>query len=168
MLQIIRKSLPTACMLTATMGAIFNGIENQPAIAGCNPFGCSQSSAAECNPFGCPNPPLGAECSPFGCPPSPQSSPPPHVPNPPVGYPYSILYPPPYPPSVQPNFNNQAPRATSQEIANCIRTLLFDRKLVCADPDGTCGPFSPHWVKKDFRTQISEDAAVRACTAGGR
>lgn len=43
-----------------------------PAIAGCNPFGCSKSSVADCNPFGCPNPPSGAECTPFGCPDSPE------------------------------------------------------------------------------------------------
>ena len=43
-----------------------------PAQAGCNPFGCSQSSNAECNPFGCPNAPLGQSCTPFGCPASPQ------------------------------------------------------------------------------------------------
>ena len=35
--------------------------------AGCNAFGCSQSSRAECNPFGCPQP-GGEACTPFGCP----------------------------------------------------------------------------------------------------
>lgn len=47
------------------------GIDDKPAVAGCNPFGCSQSSVAECNPFGCPNTPAGAACTPFGCPSSP-------------------------------------------------------------------------------------------------
>ena len=59
------------------VGAILTsvvGIENKPAVAGCNPFGCSQSSVAECNPFGCPNTPMGAACNPFGCPPSPRNS----------------------------------------------------------------------------------------------
>lgn len=41
-----------------------------PALAGCNPFGCSQPGAGDCNPFGCPNPGAGP-CTPFGCPPSP-------------------------------------------------------------------------------------------------
>lgn len=43
--------------------------------AGCNPFGCSNSTNAECNPFGCPNGPLGRACTPFGCPASPQPEP---------------------------------------------------------------------------------------------
>ncbi|MDF5731210.1 MAG: hypothetical protein PUP92_25220 [Rhizonema sp. PD38] len=48
------------------------GIQSKPAIAGCNPFGCSQSAIAECNPFGCPQAPTGQACTPFGCPSSPQ------------------------------------------------------------------------------------------------
>ena len=47
-------------------------IGNNFALAGCNFYGCSQSSVAECNFYGCPNPPRGAECNFYGCPPSPQ------------------------------------------------------------------------------------------------
>lgn len=50
-------------------------LSSLPAWAGCNPFGCSNSSNAECNPFGCPNGPLGQACTPFGCPASPQPQP---------------------------------------------------------------------------------------------
>ncbi|AFZ27008.1 hypothetical protein Cylst_4957 [Cylindrospermum stagnale PCC 7417] len=55
------------------------GIETKPALAECNPFGCSQSSVAECNPFGCPKAPMGAACTPFGCPQSPQQQQPQQV-----------------------------------------------------------------------------------------
>jgi hypothetical protein len=60
----------SAVMLISSPTAILFSV--QPAWAGCNPFGCSNSSNAECNPFGCPNGPLGQACTPFGCPASPQ------------------------------------------------------------------------------------------------
>jgi uncharacterized membrane protein len=56
-----------------TILATVVGIESKPAFAGCNPFGCSQSSVSECNPFGCPKAPMGEACTPFGCPPSPHN-----------------------------------------------------------------------------------------------
>lgn len=56
-------------VISAPSGILLDG---SPAWAGCNPFGCSNSSNAECNPFGCPNGPLGQACTPFGCPASPQ------------------------------------------------------------------------------------------------
>ncbi|MFN9174618.1 MAG: hypothetical protein ACK58N_08925 [Synechocystis sp.] len=73
-MNISKQKAVSAFFLSIVWAAIFDGIENNPAIAGCNVFGCSQSSVAECNPFGCPQPPLGQECTPFGCPSSPQPS----------------------------------------------------------------------------------------------
>jgi hypothetical protein len=35
--------------------------------AGCNVYGCSQSSGVECTAYGCPKP-GGKECGPYGCP----------------------------------------------------------------------------------------------------
>jgi hypothetical protein len=67
-MNISKQKAVSAFFLSIVWAAIFDGIENNPAIAGCNVFGCSQSSVAECNPFGCPQPPLGQECTPFGCP----------------------------------------------------------------------------------------------------
>ncbi|MCL6754004.1 hypothetical protein KBT16_24715 [Nostoc sp. CCCryo 231-06] len=73
MLQTIRRELVTAALFLAVpIGTILSGVDIKPAFAGCNTFGCSQSSVAECNPFGCPQSPLGAACTPFGCPPSAQ------------------------------------------------------------------------------------------------
>jgi hypothetical protein len=72
MLQNIRRDIATALFLTLPIGVMLVCIDSKPAFAGCNPFGCSQSSVAECNPFGCPNVPLGQACTPFGCPASPQ------------------------------------------------------------------------------------------------
>jgi hypothetical protein len=46
----IRSPL-TALLLMAPVGTLVFAIKTQPAVAGCNPFGCSQSSVAECNPF---------------------------------------------------------------------------------------------------------------------
>jgi hypothetical protein len=171
MSKMTRRSLSLACILTGTLGAAVIGIKNEPAVAGCNPFGCSSSSVAECNPFGCPKPPQGAECNPFGCPDSPQPATPP--PQPPVIYPppYPPPYPyPPYPYGVppQPNYDRQAPRASAGEIADCVKKLMFKRVLICTDPDGTCSPFSRHLKEREVRTEVSENAAVQACTAGGR
>lgn len=73
-MNISKQKAVSAFFLSIVWAAIFDGIENNPAIAGCNVFGCSQSSVAECNPFGCPQPPLGQECTHFGCPSSPQPS----------------------------------------------------------------------------------------------
>ena len=63
-------SLTSAAAIICSSSAIY--LSSPPALAGCNPFGCSNSSNAECNPFGCPNGPLGQACTPFGCPASPQ------------------------------------------------------------------------------------------------
>ena len=64
------KALASVGVISVVISCI--GIESKPALAGCNAFGCSQSSVAECNPFGCPQVPMGQACTPFGCPPSPQ------------------------------------------------------------------------------------------------
>lgn len=58
MLPILKKSLTTVFLFAIPLSAIAIAVANKPVIAGCNPFGCSQSSAAECNPFGYPNPPI--------------------------------------------------------------------------------------------------------------
>lgn len=66
------------------------------------------------------------------------------------------------------NQSNQAPKATTQQIADCMKDLMFDKEYVCTDPDGKCGVFSSYWRQQNVATGLSEDAAVRACTAGGR
>lgn len=66
------------------------------------------------------------------------------------------------------NQSNQAPKATAQQIADCVKDLMFDQEYVCTDPDGKCGVFSSYWRQQNVATGLSEDAAVRACTAGGR
>lgn len=40
--------------------------------------------------------------------------------------------------------SNEAPKATTQQIADCMKNLMFDQEYVCTDPDGTCGVFSSH------------------------
>lgn len=70
-----KKFIFTSQLKWVFLGALLTtavGINSEPAFAGCNVFGCSQSSVAECNPFGCPNSPMGQACTPFGCPASPQ------------------------------------------------------------------------------------------------
>jgi hypothetical protein len=66
----INKLLSSTTILTLSFAGI-GFFSMSPAQAGCNTFGCSQSSVAECNPFGCPQAPMGEECTPFECPPSP-------------------------------------------------------------------------------------------------
>lgn len=151
MLRKMRRSLTTAFLLTAPIGTtLFIGIKTQPAIAGCNPFGCSQSSAAECNPFGCPNPPLGAECTPFGCPASSQPSPQLPSSNPPVANPTIILPP-----------NQQPTGGSADAIVSCMQGLLYKRARVCtaSTPSGNCYRYGEGLV----RTEISEATAAQAC-----
>lgn len=142
MLQTLKKSLTRAFLLTIPVSAIAIALANKPAIAGCNPFGCSQSSAAECNPFGCPNPPVGAACSPFGCPSSAQPQP-------------------------QPT-NNTAPTGSSQPrggspdgIASCVNKLLYKNAQVCTRTyiSGSCRD----WETRQVRSDISENVAAQAC-----
>jgi len=59
--------MKTAFLSIALVGSIAGVLHPNPAFAGCNAFGCSQSSAADCNAFGCPNPPMGASYTAFGC-----------------------------------------------------------------------------------------------------
>ncbi|NCO74001.1 MAG: hypothetical protein GW795_01310 [Cyanobacteria bacterium] len=80
------------------------------AYAGCNAFGCSESSAAECNAFGCPKPPMGEKCNAFGCPASPQVSPNNSSPN-------SII--------VIPNGGTSDTGGSGEAIANCMKSLLY-------------------------------------------
>jgi hypothetical protein len=121
----------------------------KPAVAECNPFGCSQSQAAECNPFGCPNPPLGQACTPFGCPSSPQPAP---TPSP--AQPTPVI--------VNPN---QTIGGSPEGIPKCMQALLYERRLVCTRdscsriPDEGFGG----WEYQNVRTDISESAAAQAC-----
>jgi hypothetical protein len=68
----LRYKLTLPVLVSGVFTLLGEIASNRLAQAGCNPFGCSQSSAAECNPFGCPKSPMGGDCTPFGCPPSPQ------------------------------------------------------------------------------------------------
>jgi hypothetical protein len=113
------------------------GMAPQMAYAGCNPFGCSRSSVAECNPFGCPNPPLGEQCTPFGCPPSPQPASPPPQNN--STSPSTVIVVPAN--GGQSSYGNSG--GSGRAIADCMKQLLYDRY--------------------GYRTQISEDTAIRAC-----
>ncbi|PSB34765.1 hypothetical protein [Chlorogloea sp. CCALA 695] len=141
MLQTLKKSLTTAFLLTIPVSAIAIALANKPAIAGCNPFGCSPSSAAECNPFGCPNPPVGDACTPFGCPSSAQPQP-------------------------QPT-NNTAPTGSSQPrggspdgIASCVNKLLYKNVEICTQTRfGSCSKTEIRQV----RTDTSENVAAQAC-----
>lgn len=149
MLQMMKRSLATAVLLAAPLGAVIIEAGNQPAMAGCNPFGCSQSSAAECNPFGCPNAPLGAACTPFGCPASPQQPPPVPSNNPPVASPV-ILAPP-----------QQPAGGSADAIVKCMQGLLYKTARVCtaSTPYGHCYQYGDGLV----RTEISEATAAQAC-----
>lgn len=146
----MKRSLATAFLLTVPMGTIFIGVENQPALAVCNPFGCSKSSAAECNPFGCPKPPLGAECSPFGCPDSPQPRPQSPSNNPPTANPRVILGP-----------NQQPTGGSADAIVSCMHGLLYKSARVCTASTafGHCYQYGDGLV----RTKISEATAAQAC-----
>jgi hypothetical protein len=131
------------------------GINNKPAIAGCNFHGCSQSSVAECNFHGCPNPPMGQECNFHGCPPSPQ---PPQQQQP--TQPPAVVYPPyPYPPYPNVGGNPQA-------IQQCMNGLLYQRQLVCTRESG-CSSIPQEgfggWEYRTVRTQTSDAAAAQAC-----
>ena len=123
------------------------GIYSQPAFAGCNPFGCSQSSAAECNPFGCPNSPMGAACTPFGCPTSPQ--PVNNNPAPPVANPSVIIAP------------SNSVGGTSDGIVSCMQRLLYKPARVCTA--STRSGYCYEWGNGIARTQISEETAAQAC-----
>jgi hypothetical protein len=142
MLQTLKKSLATVFLLTIPVSAIAIALVNKPVMAGCNPFGCSQSSAAECNPFGCPNSPVGSACTPFGCPTSAQPQP-------------------------QPT-NNTAPTGSSQPrggspdgIASCVNQLLYKNVEVCTRTD-TFGRCSKRELRQ-VRTDTSENVAALAC-----
>ncbi|GAP96964.1 DUF1036 domain-containing protein [Leptolyngbya sp. NIES-2104] len=74
--RLASQSFAVFLVLSGSVGAVL--LEHTPAVAGCNVFGCSESTVAECNPFGCPNSPRGQACTAFGCPPSPQAAPPPN------------------------------------------------------------------------------------------
>ena len=156
----LNKFTITSQLKWAFLGVILTsgvGINSKPAIAGCNPFGCSQSSVAECNPFGCPNSPMGEKCTPFGCPPSPQ--PPQQQPatqQPPVVYP-----PYPYPAYPYPNVGGNP-----QAIQQCMNGLLYQRQLVCTRQSG-CSRIPQEgfggWEYRNVRTQTSDVAAAQAC-----
>jgi hypothetical protein len=70
----MNKLLPLAAIFSITLVGV-EFFSAHAARAGCNSFGCSESSVAECNAFGCPDPPMGEKCTAFGCPPSPQPQP---------------------------------------------------------------------------------------------
>jgi hypothetical protein len=141
MLQTLKKSLNKVFLFAIPLSAVAIALVNKPVMAGCNPFGCSQSSAAECNPFGCPNSPVGDACTPFGCPSSAQLQP-------------------------QPT-NNIAPTGSSQPrggspdgIASCVNKLLYKNVEVCTQTRfGSCSKIEIRQVRSD----ISENVAVQAC-----
>ena len=72
----INKLFSSTAILTFSFAGI-GFLAIRPVQAGCNFYGCSQSSVAECNFYGCPNPPMGEKCNFYGCPesPIPQSQP---------------------------------------------------------------------------------------------
>ena len=142
MLQTFKRPLTTALLFAIPVSAIAIAVANKPVIAGCNPFGCSQSSAAECNPFGCPNPPVGVACTPFGCPSSAQPQPQPTNNNAPTG-------------------SNQPRGGSADGIASCVNQLLYRNVKVCTRNDvfGDCRRTEIRRV----RTDTSENVAAQAC-----
>lgn len=148
-------------LMIAILGAALPLLaEIQPSAAQtCNVFGCSQPGASACNPFGCPNP-GAAPCSPFGCPTSPAP-----VSAPPV-QPSVIYQPQPsviYPPQQQPQIGG-----SPQAIADCMKKLMYERKLVCTRTGFPgCSNFPSEgfggWQTQNVRTSISETAVVQAC-----
>ncbi len=149
------RSPLTALLLVAPVGALVVAIKTQPAVAGCNPFGCSPSSVAECNPFGCPNPPLGQQCTPFGCPPSPQAT----------------------QQQQQPTQNSEQGRrrrrqressqpnvgGNPQAIQQCMTNLLYRTEEQKPFPAWVCVPNDVNCRTVRVRTEISESAAAQAC-----
>jgi len=135
----------TAFLSIALVGSITGILHTNPVLAGCNAFGCSQSSAADCNAFGCPNPPMGASCTAFGCPASPQPA-----------------APPPRPVIVNPN---NTIGGSPEGIQNCMRGLLYKRQLVCTRDRCSSIPREGFggWQSQNVRTELGESAAAQAC-----
>ncbi len=152
MLQTLKNSITTAFLLTIPLSAMAIAIANKPVMAGCNPFGCSPSSAAECNPFGCPNPPVGAACTPFGCPSSAQTQPQPTNNNAPTGSSQPVILVP-----------NQPRGGSSDGIVSCVQRLLYKDVKVCTRTDFSGTRCLGDWRTSQVRTDISENVAAQAC-----
>ena len=154
---------------------------SQSSAAECNPFGCPNAPLGKaCTPFGCPESPQP--------PPVQQQpySPYPYPPNPYPAYPYppnserviksiesagsywvyqkpSLVIKNPYPPNSAPYHPNSAPYYPApptyggdpQAIQKCMKGLLYRTE------ERSDGWFFTKTIR--VRTEISEDAAVRAC-----
>lgn len=153
------KLTTTSQLKWVFLGAILTlgvGIDIKPAVAGCNAFGCSQSSVAECNPFGCPNSPRGEACTPFGCPPSPQpqQQQPVQPQQPPLQQPLYPYPPYPYPPNIG---------GSPQAIQQCMESLLYRTEGQKPYPGWICVANDVNCKTVRVRTEISESAAAQAC-----
>ena len=155
MLKTFRQQIAMAALFfTLPIGSILIGTDIKPAFAGCNIFGCSQSSVAECNPFGCPKPPSGQTCTPFGCPESPPSTQPNQYLN--------------QPNSEQPNAeqsSSEQPNAevNPQSLQKCLDALLYRTEEKKPFPGWICVPNDVNCKTVRVRTEISENVAVQAC-----
>lgn len=117
--------------------------------AGCNFHGCSQVSGVECNFHGCPIPPNGAECNFHGCPaPTQQQRQRPQQQQEPQQQQQGTVY---VPVTVPQQTNNQSSQTNPEDIAKCIKSLLYEGVDYYGHPR---------------RTEINEQAAIQACASG--
>lgn len=128
-------------LLMGTGGGLGVGAAAQ---AGCNFHGCSQVPGVECNFHGCPIPPNGGECNFHGCPPPTQQQKTQqrqqgaiYVPVPVPQYPQQTI--------------NQRSQANPEDIANCMKSLMYAQRDQYEGLD---------------RTEVSEQTAIQACTGG--
>ena len=145
MLHTLKKHIITSLFSLVQITTIFITINNKPAFADCNFHGCSQSSVAECNFHGCPNAPMGKACTFNGCPASPQPQP--------QAQPQPIQ---PYPQPYAPVYGGDP-----QAIRQCMNGLLF--RMEERRTPNSISILADKVTQVRVRTEISEDAAVRAC-----
>lgn len=125
-------------LLMSTGGPLGVGAAAQ---AGCNFHGCSQVPDVECNFHGCPIPPNGGECNFHGCPPPTQQQQQQQQRQQGAVYVPVLRFP--------QQTINQRSQANPEDIAKCMKSLMYAQR----------GPFTE-------RTEISEQAAIQACTGG--
>jgi len=66
-----------------------------------------------------------------------------------------------------PSNNIPSPGGSPQAITDCMKRLMYERKLVCTRSSFTCSYFPSEgfagWEMQDVRTEISDAVAVQAC-----
>jgi len=160
MLKTFRVQIAIAALFfTLPIGSVLIGIDVKPVFAGCNIFGCSQSSEAECNPFGCPKPPSGETCTPFGCPESPPSTQPNQYPNQPNSEQPNVEQ----TSSEQLNSNQSNSEVNPESLQKCLDALLYRTEEKKPFSGWICVPNDVNCKTVRVRTEIIESVAVQAC-----